>query len=268
MIALHRSCKGVGDYILILQLTLLEAPFEWNPRVLSKKPYYGNDLTRGGGEEKRYSKLLLDFFFSSRVAGKDHKTMKNNGLTASKKVSDWAPNTAHHVMCVSELSPGFGLKLHQISRWLTGNHQHKAARISPHYVAANCAASHDFTQTMFLFPGIIKKRTIKSIVQSRIATSIEFPDQSHLKSTRSARGGAAFEFALEQIAVIANISVIIVKYYHKELKKGGLSELILWKRFNVLFKANVMEEFVVFFFLHGSLQRTEENFFVKQLQRN
>lgn len=194
--------------------------------------------------------------------------MKNNGLTASKKVSDWAPNTAHHVMCVSELSPGFGLKLHQISRWLTGNHQHKAARISPHYVAANCAASHDFTQTMFLFPGIIKKRTIKSIVQSRIATSIEFPDQSHLKSTRSARGGAAFEFALEQIAVIANISVIIVKYYHKELKKGGLSELILWKRFNVLFKANVMEEFVVFFFLHGSLQWTDENFFVKQLQRN
>lgn len=68
---------------------------------------------------------------------------------------------------------------------------------------------------------MIKKRTIKSIVQSRIATSIEFPDQSHLKSTRSARGGAAFEFALEQIAVIANISVIIVKYYHKELKKGG-----------------------------------------------
>lgn len=193
MIALHRSCKGVGDYILILQLTLLEAPFEWNPRVLSKKPYYGNDLTRGG-EEKRYSKLLLDFFFSSRVAGKDHKTMKNNGLTASKKVSDWAPNTAHHVMCVSELSPGFGLKLHQISRWLTGNHQHKAARISPHYVAANCAASHDFTQTMFLFPGMIKKRTIKSIVQSRIATSIEFPDQSHLKPTRSA--GAARRLSL------------------------------------------------------------------------
>lgn len=127
------------------------------PTGIVKKALLWKWFNKGGGEEKRYSKLLLDFFFSSRVAGKDHKTMKNNGLTASKKVSDWAPNTAHHVMCVSELSPGFGLKLHQISRWLTGNHQHKAARISPHYVAANCAASHDFTQTMFLFPGIIKK---------------------------------------------------------------------------------------------------------------
>lgn len=85
LIALHRSCKGVGDYILILQLTLLEAPFEWNPRVLSKKPYYGNDLTRGG--RKKVFKTSFRFFFSSWVAGKDHKTMKNNGLTASHSTS-------------------------------------------------------------------------------------------------------------------------------------------------------------------------------------
>ena len=169
MIALHRSCKGVGDYILILQLTLLEALFEWNPRVLSKKALLWKWFNKGWGEEKRYSKLL---FFSSWVAGKDHKTIKkNNGLTASKK--SWIGRQTQHiiyVIYVSKLSPGFGLRLHQISRWQTGNHQHKAACISPHYVAANCAASHDFTQTMFLFPGImiiiIKKKKEDKIHRS------------------------------------------------------------------------------------------------------
>lgn len=76
MIALHRSCKGVGDYILILQLTLLEAPFEWNPRVLSKKPYYGNDLTRGGGGRKKVFKTSFRFFFfftSSRERSQNHE---------------------------------------------------------------------------------------------------------------------------------------------------------------------------------------------------
>lgn len=109
----------------------------------------------------------------------------------------------------------FQSRLHQISHWRRDNDQPKAVCIRLHYLSPQTLQLLMFTGKKFLCSYAKTKKTLSLFLQT--APGIEFPDQSHLNQCSQQE-----EFASERIAVFANILVIIVKYYLKELEKESL----------------------------------------------